>query len=133
MNFLVPQNFPLSRKTVTTKRWATLQNLIFWLIKLTKTKILTNCQAQNAFYTYNCKFYRSKIVVLQNCSPFLFPFLWWEENFSFFISNFFNNKKSQGRKLSAKKKYLLAVIQLYVRLFGTAPLFGSLEYVVYTF
>ena len=30
----------------------------------------------------------------------------------FSISNFFTNKNSQGRKLSAKKKYLLAVIQV---------------------
>ena len=30
----------------------------------------------------------------------------------FLISNFFINKNSQGRKLSVKKKYLLAVIQL---------------------
>ena len=32
----------------------------------------------------------------------------------FLISNFFINKNSQGRKLSAKKKYILVVIQLYI-------------------
>ena len=35
--------------------------LNFWVIKLTKTPILTNCQVPNGFLMYNCKFYHLKI------------------------------------------------------------------------
>ena len=32
----------------------------FWMIKLTKTTILPNCEVPNGFFWYNCKFYHSK-------------------------------------------------------------------------
>ena len=35
----------------------------FWVKKLTKTSILSNCQAPNRFFWYNCKFYHSKIAL----------------------------------------------------------------------
>ena len=35
-------------------------NLVnFWMIKLTKTSILPNCQVPNSFFWYNCKFKNS--------------------------------------------------------------------------
>ena len=37
-----------------------------WMIKLTKTPILANCQVPNGFFLYNSKLYHPRIDVLQN-------------------------------------------------------------------
>ena len=41
----------------------------FWMIKLTKTPILPNCQVSNDFFWYNCKF---------NTQNVCLSFLWWQ-------------------------------------------------------
>jgi hypothetical protein len=53
----------LSDVPLTGKNWEkcllfSLAN--FWMIKLTKTSILPNCQLPNSFSLYNCKFCHSK-------------------------------------------------------------------------
>jgi hypothetical protein len=41
---LVPSKKPPARETVTIKSWGILKNFNFWMLRLTKTPILPNCQ-----------------------------------------------------------------------------------------
>ena len=63
LNFLQKIALNLLRFTSHQKNWekCKLFNVAnFWMIKLTKTSILPNCQVPNSFFWYNCKFYHSK-------------------------------------------------------------------------
>ena len=64
---LILSNFPLTRGTETKK---TVQ--FCKTSKLNKTWILPNCQVPNGFFCIHtiCKFYHSRVNVLQNCPSF---------------------------------------------------------------
>jgi hypothetical protein len=75
LNFLqnemlsILSDLPFTRKI---KNWdkCLLFNLAnFWMIKLTKTSILPNCQVPNSCFLYNCKFYHSKTALGKHTWP----------------------------------------------------------------
>ena len=52
-----------SKKPVNRENWDKLSLYLlfnFWIMKLTETPILLNCQAPNGFFWCKCKFYHSK-------------------------------------------------------------------------
>ena len=47
---LISLRFSFTRETDRQKNWAVLQKFNSWMIKLTKTPILTNCQVANGYF-----------------------------------------------------------------------------------
>ena len=74
-------DFVWPEKLTHKKSWAILKNLYSFMIKLTKTPILPNCQVPNVFLN-ECNFCHSGIKFLQNCS-------------AFFCVNFSGQRKSE--------------------------------------
>ena len=51
----------VDKSIIRVSTFSILQNFNFWMIKLTKTPTLPNCQVPKSFFWYNCKFYHSNI------------------------------------------------------------------------
>ena len=73
---LISLRFSLKRETDRQKSWAILQNFNSWMIKVTKTPILLNCQVPNVYFCISLQ-------DIYNCSAFsstyFCQFLSWEE------------------------------------------------------
>ena len=95
--------------TIQSKNLLNLKNFYSFMIKFTKTSILPNCQVPNVFL-YKCKFYHSRIEVLQNCSAFYcVSFLWpekiWEDWKDYFYRKI--QPRSSCSKLVVAEKNVL--------------------------